>query len=411
LEKWLYTMLAVASGSVLGVSGFFTVYPVVAFSVALKLGLFALLVLRLDARDQVRVPLAVAATAWWMLLSAFTIDSFSADSFLAQVVAELFAVAMLWAMVVWSQRPSVWSVAIFGLAGMATFLTWPMWIGPMLVALTLVMLVHRETPPAMKGRHFVIAVAPVLVVAAIHLAGRTAALSIVATSGAVPQPSLASIGWVLPLLAVPGLVVATKTPAGRVIAALALGLAAQAGALWFLARQSGATTPYMALKMGHLAVYPLTAAAVLTLARLPRAHVWARLAALLAIGFALAHVPTRDRPVPTVAKDLWQAGMWAREHLPADDIDYLVRNEYTAYWLHLAVLGNSRADLRSMNDDTYLTAPSFARWIADAEADARRYAVARASVLPREIRERTRVLRQFGDAVIIERMAPTGHQP
>jgi hypothetical protein len=105
-----------------------------------------------------------------------------------------------------------------------------------------------------------------------------------------------------------------------------------------------------------------------------------------------------------VSADLWRAGTWARSNLPADNVDYLVRDEYTAYWLHLAVLGNSRSASRSMDDDTYLTEPSFARWIID--ADAPRYAIGKFSALPREIRDRSRVIQQFGDAVVIERMPP-----
>ncbi len=61
-----------------------------------------------------------------------------------------------------------------------------------------------------------------------------------------------------------------------------------------------------------------------------------------------------------MSNDLWAAGRWARA-CPPDCVDYLVGNEYTAYWLHLAVLGNSRAS-RSRSD-TFLTEPSFGRWL------------------------------------------------
>ena len=397
-------LLAVASGSLLGVPGFFTIYAVVVSSVALKFGIFSLVLLRLGSTERARIPLAAAGTAWLFLLPAFTIDSFAHDSFLAQVVAELFGVAMFWAVVAWAQRPSAWPAAVFGVAGMATFLTWPVWTGPMLAALPLVMLLQRATPRAARWRHFAVAVGPVLLVAAFHTVSRTAALPILATSGAVPQPSLAAIGWTLPLLAAPGLVLATSTAAGRAACAVALGLAAQAGALWLLARHSGAATPYMALKMGYLAVYPSIALAVIALGHLPRPRAWAWLAALFAIGGAVAHATTTHYTAPTVSADLWRAGTWARSNLPADNVDYLVRDEYTAYWLHLAVLGNSRSASRSMDDDTYLTEPSFARWIID--ADAPRYAIGKFSALPREIRDRSRVIQQFGDAVVIERMPP-----
>ena len=114
----------------------------------------------------------------------------------------------------------------------------------------------------------------------------------------------------------------------------------------------------------------------------------------------------RTEPSPRVVDtDLYDAGLWTRDHLPAACVDYLVANEYTAYWLHLAVLGNERMTERSADDDLYLTAPSFARWVQDTASP--RYAIAKQSVLPAEIRERTRVLYQRGDATVIERQGPT----
>ena len=57
------------------------------------------------------------------------------QSFLSQVVSELFAVAMWWAIVVWDERPSAGAMALFALFGVAAFLTWPIWIGPLVLTL------------------------------------------------------------------------------------------------------------------------------------------------------------------------------------------------------------------------------------------------------------------------------------
>ena len=67
---------------------------------------------------------------------------------------------------------------------------------------------------------------------------------------------------------------------------------------------------------------------------------------------------------PVVSNELFAAGLWARTHVPVGCVDYLVGNEYTAYWLHLAVLGNPRISSRTGDDDTFLTQPSMARWLA-----------------------------------------------
>ena len=98
------------------------------------------------------------------------------------------------------------------------------------------------------------------------------------------------------------------------------------------------------------------------------------------------------------------AGQWARAHVPIGCVDYLVGNEYTAYWLHLAVLGNPRISARTGNDDTFLTQPSMGRWLVPGPP---RYAIANLAILPAEIRGEVNVLRQFGQATVIERRSPS----
>jgi hypothetical protein len=396
-------ILSVLAATFGGSHGFFTIYPVVAASVALKFGFFALVVLRLLDRVRSRVPIAIAGTALLYYASDFTIDSFAHDSFLAQVVAELFALVMLWALIAWAERPTVLAVAIFGMSGAAAFLTWPLWVGPLVVALALTAAVRADMPAARRLRDVAIAVGPVVVVAALHTTGRANAVAIVGTSGAVAQPSAALLGWWLPPLALVGLALAIRKRRDPVLICVVAGLAAQTGALWWAARSSGAATPYMAIKMTYLAIYPLIAAATFAVATFIRWPVVAwLLAGVLWVG-AAQHLASLEPPGPTVSADLWAAGMWTRDHLPPDCIDYLVGNEYTAYWLHLAMLGNPRMAERSANNDLYLPQPSFARWIVGDSGPP--YAIVKMSVLPVEIRDRTRVLQRFGDAAVVERSA------
>jgi hypothetical protein len=111
-------------------------------------------------------------------------------------------------------------------------------------------------------------------------------------------------------------------------------------------------------------------------------------------------LPTRSQMRPVVSNDLAAAGLWARTHVPVGCVDYLVGNEYTAYWLHLAVLGNPRISSRTGNDDTFLTQPSMARWLTRGPP---RYAIANLNVLPAEIRGDVEILQQFGQAAAIAR--------
>jgi hypothetical protein len=43
----------------------------------------------------------------------------------------LFAVAMWWALVVWIAQPAARAMVLFALFGVAAFLTWPIWVGPL----------------------------------------------------------------------------------------------------------------------------------------------------------------------------------------------------------------------------------------------------------------------------------------
>jgi hypothetical protein len=131
--------------------------------------------------------------------------------------------------------------------------------------------------------------------------------------------------------------------------------------------------------------------------------VWATAAAVVAS--AGTHEPWRRRAPADVDRDLHAVGQWARTHLAPSCVDYLVGNEYTAYWLHLAVLRNERMAPRSADNDLYLTASAFARWI-EGRATAP-YAIARLSVLPAEIRERLRVLHLAGDAAAVASISST----
>ncbi len=407
-------ILAVIAGWLWRTDAFQTLYPVVAFTVALKLGFFALIVCRLLDDDRVRVPAAVLAVLCVIQTASYSAGSFLQDSFLAQVVSELFAVFAWWALLWWDQAPARTPLALFALGASAVFLTWPVWLGPLLLLFVAVIALRTGIQRAERFRSLLLGALPVAVVAIVHAAGRTSWVSILGTSGAVTQPSPAVLGAWLPLLAAAGLVCAAMERRSRVVVALLGALAVQAVALWIIATARGAATPYMAIKMIYLAIYPAIAAAVVAIAWLAsaiegrlRGARWRRTLAIVGawlLVIAVAAVATRrerwTRLTPVVSHDLFAAGQWARAHLPPDCVDYLVGNEYTAYWLHLAVLGNARASARTGDDNTFATQASFARWLVPGTP---RYAIANLAVLPAEIRESVDVLTQTGQAVVIGR--------
>lgn len=408
-------LLAVIAGALTRTDGFHALYSVVALSVALKVGLLLLILWRVLRESSARMPLATCGVLLIAVTPAYSIGSFTQDSFLAQVVSELFAVAMWCAIVLWDQQPTRSAMALFAIAGIATFLTWPVWIGPTVLTLFVLILMRRDRTAALRLAHGAIALGPIALVAMVHVAGRTSWVSIVRTSGAVQQPTPDMLGWCLLGLALLGLTFAERDRYTRALILFAGAILAQAAALFFVAIANGATTPYMAIKMIYIAVYPAIVAAMIALdAMLQRVAAWTRhigspqvrvdMIAWAAVGVLIVlagrNIVMMPKPSLVVSNELWAAGRWARDRLPSHCVDYLVGNEYTAYWLHLSVLGNSRATARTADDMTFLTQPSFARWIGSSGVP---YAIANSTILPDEIRRDVDVLQQFGAAAVIAR--------
>ena len=405
-------LLIALAGAWTRTDGLHALYPVVAFTVALKAGFVFLIALRLLPAGLPRTPIAVGAVLLLLLPRAYFLGSFTEHSFIAQVVAELFAVVMLWALVVWEHDHWIGALVLFAFAGMATFLAWPIWIGPPLIALAAVMLWRRPQPLPELVRHFVIGVVPIAFVAAVHIVGRVQWLGYAATSGYVLRPSVAAIGWTFLLLSAAGVALIAARTIDRALVACLAAIAVQAFALFVVAKRRGADTPYIALKMMYLAIYPLAVCGAVAIAALIQAgrqlgFRWRPASAGLLIAvfsvFAATHPP---RAAPVITKPILRAGIWAREHVPPACVDYLVSNGYTAYWLHLAVLRNPRPTARMEDPDTFEPQKALIRWIYPIGLP---YAIADDfDRLPRDIRTSVDVVARFGRAAVVKRRgAPT----
>ena len=381
----------------------------------------------------------VSRTAWALaavlLLFAprdYFIGSFADASYLAQVVSEMFAIAMWLAIVVWSEQPSAPASALIGTFGVATFLTWPVALGPvaLLAAGTIVLrfgLTIRE-----RLRHLAIAITPIVAVAVLHALGRTNALAIVGVAGYVAYPHVGLFGWWFLVPAAAGVVISAFDRRTRTVTLFLVAIALQAAALLVVARRVNAARPYMALKMVYLAIYPMAVAGSLALAaveggidriggmgrtgsnREPEENLFpsspsrqSRLSSLswatvLVLAFAAVRSATRmPRPKPAVSQRLFQAGEWARTNLKPECVDYIVDDAYSAYWLHIAVLRNARAAPRSTDDDTYVPERQRVRWVVP---DGLPYAIAEDfDRLPRDVRSNVDIVARFGQTAIIKR--------
>ncbi|MEP7306930.1 MAG: hypothetical protein ABJA98_15550 [Acidobacteriota bacterium] len=417
-------LLAALAGAWSRTDGLHAVYPVVAWSVALKAGFVFLIARRLMPEGVPRIPLALTAVLFLLVPYSHVVGSFTHDSFLAQVVAELFTIAMWWALVVWDERPMIGPMVVYAIAGAAAFLTWPVWIGPPLLVLPGLVWLRRGLSARERFAHLALGGGPIAAVAALYISGRLGWVGYVRAGGAVVQPSTSEFGWVFPIVSVVGLGLLVARRRGRATAAFITAIGLQAVALFKLNEGHGPGASYMALKMVYLAVYPLAVAAAVALAagwealhRLGslRQRGGIYVAWALAVVLALSIVPPivrMPRPHPAITEQLNLAGQWARAHVDPACVDYLMSHDAAAYWLHLAVLGNPRMSARTGDSETFELDPAIVRWITPGGL---RFAIADLSVVPRDVQQDFDVLARFGSAAVVARRTggrcPAGTNP
>jgi hypothetical protein len=263
------------------------------------------------------------------------------------------------------------------------------------------------------------------VLAAVYAIGRVGTATVMAgTSGAVLQLSLANLNGIFVTVGAIGTVMAARDARARSAPVLLAAIVLQTAALRFVARTASA--PYLALKMVYLAIYPLAVAGSYAMAVALRsaeaarsslsrnatpsqdgARGFSRAAAAAWIVVAVLFVivarglATMPRPTPVISDPLLAAGRWAREHVSPHCIDYLVGNDDTAYWLHLAVLGNPRTAPRSLATGTFEPQKAVERWILPGGLP---YAIAAdVDTLPRDIRTNVDILARFGQTAVVKR--------
>lgn len=406
-------LLASLAGRWTGSDGFHAVYTVLVVSTALKVGLVFLIARR---SVQAPLPLALLAPVLLLLPSAFSLESFTRYSYVAQVVSEYFAVSAWWAVVAWNDRPPRLALLVFAVSGAATFLTWPVFAGPPVAALAVTIACRSDVDVRTRTRSLLLATAPIAIVAAIHASGRLGWTRIVKTSADMAVPALGSFSWPFLALAAAGLVIAIARGRARATTLLTAAIAVQAFTLFLLARADGAAVPYMAIKMAYLMIYPLAVCGAITIGMLwswtARWISGGRLegvaasaaAAVLCLVILRATVPIA-RQKPTVSEPLYRAGRWARDNVPDPAcVDYIVTDVHTAYWLHLAVLGNRRMAARTADDRTFDPREQIIRWINPGGLP---YAVADLAAVPKDVLAENEELARFGSAVVIKRRGPT----
>ena len=392
-------LLAVMAGRWTGRDGLHAFFPLDALSAALTAG-FVFLIAR---RIALSLPFAIGATALLFFPAQYFFGAFTHDGFLAQTVSTLFAVAAWWALTAWEDAPVAAVASLIAIFLSATFLSWPIWIGPPLL-MFLAMIRRDDLDVPARRRQLAMVLVPLIAVFLLHSWDRWGWMVIVRTSGAVLHPSFSSLGWFLPLMAAIGVICALSDRRSRVTVVLLLVTGLQALTLFIIAKAQGADTPYMAFKMVYLAIYPMAVLGALAMARLTGATPiadsigWVLAAALVAA--AARPALATPRAVPAVSEDLYQAGKWMRANVGSTCADYLVSDPETAYWLHLAVLGNPRSSERTRELDRFDPRAAIAPWIT---SEGRNYAIADLRLLPDEVTSRVDIAAQFNSAAVIKR--------
>ncbi|HUR33117.1 MAG TPA: hypothetical protein VM032_04930 [Vicinamibacterales bacterium] len=427
LERYLGEMAQYTPGShvltALGgawslTSGLRALHAVQAGMVALETGFLLLIGIRLLPG---KAPHALALVGVLLLLAAprYFLGSFTEYGFVAQVVAQLFVVAMWWVIVAWDDRPALSLCLFFGFAGAAAFLTWPVYIGPPALAFFVVVVARDDLSRATRLRHLATAAVPIAVFAVAYLVGRLGWLQLAGTGGAAPWPSVASFSAPLVALSMIGLAVAAMRRRGRATLVFTAAVLGQAALFYLLARRSGAPQPYMALKMFYLLLRPMAACAVLGVgaawsAGAPLAGGPARqtmaawllvLSTFVFVSRPLLRHATPLHPLPpAVSLPLYEAGQWALANVPRACVEYLVGDDETAYWLHLAVLGNPRMSDRTGNNATYEPNEAVMRWLTP---NGLPFAIADLPALSRDVRDELDIVRRFGSAAVVRRRGPS----
>ena len=424
-------VLAAVTGAWMGTDGLHALHPLQSATLAMKAGFLTAIALRALPPHVPRV-LAVVAVVLLVGSPRYFVGEFTEYGFLAQAIAEVFVIAMWWTLVVWDAQPDRRLVAAFGVLAVATFLTWPVYTGAPVLACVVFVALQTKLPLERRVRHLVLAVAPLALVGGSYLVGRLGWLQLAGTGGAAPTPSLANLGLWLVGLGIPGVVILAARRSCRATKIFAVAIALEGLTFFALAHRSHAPQPYMALKMVYLFVWPLALAGMVTVAT-----VWSRVseaalrtpaqalgfnagslaplalvtAMLTAVALPLWRQPSRLHPrQPAVSEPLLAAAVWARTRLPASCIEYLTGDEETAYWIHLAVLGNPRISSRTGDNATYRLDDALVRWLTPGGLP---YAIVDLTSVPSDVRDELDIVRTFGTAAVAKRRtaASCGEQP
>ena len=374
LEMMNYTpgshILAATVADWLRIDALRVVQPITAVLTGLKMGMVYLIAARVSGESRVAAVASLAAPILAFAPAVYTIGSSFHFFYYAQVVSEAFAIGMLLAAICWWQTGRRVYLLAFAACGFGVFLSWPVWLGPG-VAVLIVLLWFARIDWRTRAVSAAIALAPIALVAGVHSWIHAEGGRILTTAGAVTAPSVDAFGPGFIVLAIAGVaMVAVRMRSGLPVVAFLAVVLAQSLALALLAMRAGSPSLYLPFKMMYLVVFPAAVLGALALialsesfaARMPKMRAMSAAAPLIVAALiAVPRVPREPQKSP-VNEASYAVGLWARENVPPACVDYFSTHWLTGYWLHLDVFGNPR-DSDRMRAESFEFRDSVGKWL------------------------------------------------
>lgn len=407
-------VVAAIAGALSGRDGVAIVHPIMAVATLLKAGILVSILGRILPAGRTRTPAAVAGVVLLLVPHAYLLSPIVHYGFYAQVLSEVFALAMWWACIRWHQtpvRPWLWLAAMFGIG---IVLTWPVFLPVPLLTGAAIAAGRWDRSRRDRVADLAIVMGPVALLTTAFTLARAGSAGILSSGGDVLTPSIDLFGVPFLALLALGVVACSQDWRRYHVVGLFVALGAlQVVALIVLQQLAGATNPYLGFKSMHLLVFGLVVTAAIGAATAWQAAVsvvpagWRAgfdraawlIPVLLFVALWQRDLPSRPLASPLTAP-VHQAGEWSRAHVPSNCVDYLVPHWLTAYWLHLDVLGNARASAR-VSADPYDFRRAMGQWIGSGSMQ---HAIVQDwDRVPAEARAHMRVLASFGPAAVVER--------
>jgi len=400
-----------------GTIGLSVIFPVLAGTIVVKVGLLYNTALHLTPTRR-HPALVIAGVSLLLFAWNYFFIPITWHFYYGQVVAEMFTIAMLWATVRFDARPSSDWLWFSSLCGAALALTWTVWLP--IPLLTLLIVIARQSGVSIRTKleWVSLSVLPLIGGGWLYITGYLGNnLAIFVHEGAAVLPSIESYSpWLLTFAAI-GLIGSWRNRRARSIRFM-LSIAFLQAVVLFCTSLVYLTGFYWVWKVMHILIYPMALFAALAfdgLWNLParrwpmaRGQRWARLAMILpvaVIGCAAIVVLPPVRPPSAVSDAAYEAGQWAKANLSNTDcVDYIADHWVTAYWLHIAVLGNPRLSPHTdaIVADWNYTQSWATRW---RDADGLPFAiVADLTTVPDAIRAHFNVLYTSGQAAVVQRI-------